>query len=183
MLIHMKYTPEGGGQGVGLCGLPGLQRGAFAVLPLLPTPTPPRAPHRVSSPLLPARTLPGQWTAGGHSPSLPRASRSLGSDQAVRLAPRPASRGDSSPPGARPRHTFPIPSPAGAPSPVTWAGPRRRALPSELVWKKLEALVATWVHRGISPRVEPVSVFGGLRARNDCYPGVCKGMRMSVAWA
>lgn len=98
---------------------------------------PRRAPqHRVSSPLLPARTLPGEWTAGGHSPSLPRASRSLGSDQAVGLAPRPASRGDSSPPGARPRHTFPIPSPAGAPSPVTWAGRPHRALPSELVWNK-----------------------------------------------
>lgn len=124
MLIHVIYSSDSRGREVGIRGLPSLQRGGggLAVLPLPLTPTPHPAPApRIPTP--PSPHLP-QLTRG-HSPSLPPAtSRSVQRYEAVGRARSPRL-------PRRPRHTFPTPSPAGAPSsrsrgrPAAWRFPLR----------------------------------------------------------
>lgn len=182
MLIHVEYTPEGGGQGVGLCELPGLQRRGVRSPPA-PTDSHPAArPSTAYPPLFSPPALSPE--SGPPADTHPRCPGRPGASGATKLSallrvPPPAA--TAARPAPAPGILFP--SRHRRERLPQSRGPARRTELSRPSWfgTKLEALVATWVHRGISPRVEPVSVFGGLRARNDCYPGVCKGMSMSVA--
>ena len=140
MSIHVViYKAEDESQGS--VGCPACKEGLLAVPSLaLPTPavtaySPHPCPHLMSLPEGGGGA--GPRTACGHLPSAPPAtSRGVCSHEALG---RPASRCCSSA-GARPRHTFPIPSWAGELS-TRSRGPARRAAAGS--WALISAPVTT----------------------------------------